>query len=88
MVALLGFSSNRDFGPPSPLPRPPLMISAKGWPQHTRGSRRSRFASAQGRYVNPRGYAPLESTAMVAFGNQCEPFSIVPPTRANSEGRL
>ena len=29
-----------------------------------------------------RGYAPLEYTAMVAFGNHCEPFSIVTPTRA------
>ena len=43
---------------------------------------------AQGRYATPRGYAPLESSAMVAFGNQCEPFSIVTPTRANSEGKL
>ena len=25
---------------------------------------------------------------MVAFGNQCKPFSIVTPTRANSEGKL
>ena len=25
---------------------------------------------------------------MVAFGNRCEPFSIVTPTRANSEGKL
>ena len=53
-----------------------------GWPQRTRGSRRSRTARAQGRYATPQGYTPLESTAMVAFGNQCEPFSIVTPTRA------
>ena len=39
-------------------------------------------------YATPRGYAPLESTAMVAEGNQCEPFSSVTPTRANSEGKL
>ena len=51
-------------------------------------SRRSRSSLAQGRYATPRGYAPMESTAMVAFGNQCEPFSIVTPTRANSEGKL
>ena len=35
------------------------------------GSRCSRSARAQGRYATPRGYAPPESTAMVAFGNQC-----------------
>ena len=39
-------------------------------------------------YATPRGYAPLKSNAMVAFGNQYEPFSIVTPTRANSEGKL
>ena len=64
------------------------LTSMEGWPQRTRGSRRSRSARAQGRYANPRGYAPLESTAMVAYGNQCAPFSIVTPTRANSEGQI
>ena len=35
------------------------------------------------------GATPLWSlVAMVAFGNQCEPFSIVTPTRANSEGKV
>ena len=47
-----------------------------GWPQRTRGSLRSRSARVQGYY---------ESTAIVAFGNQCEYFSIVAPTRANSK---
>ena len=64
----------------------------KEWPQRTRESRRSRFARAQGRYATSRAFAPLESTAMVAFGNQCEHFSIVTPTRANrrvnSKGKI
>ena len=35
------------------------------------------------------GATPLWSlVAMVACGNQCKPFSIVTPTRANSEGKL
>ena len=34
-----------------------------------------------------RGYA-LWSLVAMAFGNQCKPFSIVTPTRANSEGKL
>ena len=53
---------------------------------HARPARR-------GARSTPRGYAPLESSGngcptMVAYGNQCEPFSIVTPTRANSEGKL
>ena len=58
------------------------LTSMGGWPQRTRGSRRSRSACTQGRYVTQQGYAPLESTGMVAFGNQCKPFSIATPMRA------
>ena len=50
----------------------------RGWQQCTRGSSCSRSARAQRRYATRRGYAPLESTV----------FSIVTPTRANSEGKL
>ena len=39
-------------------------------------------ASRRGARSTPRGYGPLESTAMVAFGNQYKPFSIVTPTRS------
>ena len=63
------------------------VISMEEWPQRTRGSRRSRSARAQGRYATPRGYAPLESTAMVAFGNHCEP-SLEPTAWENSEGKF
>ena len=40
------------------------------WSQRNRGSRSSRSARAQGHYATQQAYTPLESTAMVAFGNQ------------------
>ena len=48
------------------------LTSMGGCPQRTRGSSHSHSARAQGRYSTPRGYAPLESTAIVAVGNQCD----------------
>ena len=72
----MGIYDKRDFDPPPHHP-PPLdfgvfrhLTSMGGWPQRIRGSHCSRSARAQGR------------NAMVAFSNQCEPFSIVTPTRA------
>ena len=60
-----------------------------GWPQRTTGKPALTRVLRAGALDRLHGAAPLWSlVAMVAFGNQCEPFSIVTPTRANSEGKL
>ena len=67
----MGISEKKDVGPPPP-PPPGFggiesyvftgllrhLISMGGWPQRTRGSRRSRSARAQGRQIDSTGLRP------------------------------
>ena len=60
-----------------------------GWPQRTTGKPALTRVPRAGALDQLNGATPLWSlVAMVACGNQCKPFSIVTPTRANSEGKL
>ena len=60
-----------------------------GWPQCTTGKPALTRIQRAGALDRLHGATPLWSVvAMVGCANQCKPFSIVTPTRANSEGKL
>ena len=60
-----------------------------GWPQRTTWKPALTCVPRAGALDRLHGATPLWSLgAMVACVNQCKPFSIVTPTRANSEGKL